>query len=168
MKHLNTYITEYIVKKKLDKAIDSSYHYKYSPTKKEHLINNINECIDLGEYNLNVIDVSSIKDMSKLFRSVNLDKIKRGSKLDISKWDVSNVEFMNYMFSEIKNYIKDVIDYEDISKWDVSNVKNMNCMFSESSFNGDISNWDVSNVEYMSYMFNCTPLEKNPPEWYKN
>ena len=107
MKQLNTYITEYIVKKKLDKPIDFSYHYKYSPTKKEHLINNINECIDLGEYNLHVIDVSNIKDMSKLFASVNLDKIKRGSKLDISEWDVSNVEFMNYMFSGIKNYIRE-------------------------------------------------------------
>ena len=31
MKHLNTYITEYIIKKKLDNPIDSS-GYKYQPT----------------------------------------------------------------------------------------------------------------------------------------
>ena len=43
-------------------------------------------------------------------------------------------------------------------------------MFYYSEFtgeNGDISNWDVSNVKEMSYMFTGTPLEKNPPEWYK-
>ena len=74
MKHINQFITEYIIKKKLDKPIDSEYNYH--PQTKEELINNINECIDLGEYNLNVIDVSGIKDMSKLFRYVNLDKIK--------------------------------------------------------------------------------------------
>ena len=37
MKHLNTYITEYIIKKKLDNPIDSS-GYKYHPNNKEKLI----------------------------------------------------------------------------------------------------------------------------------
>ena len=163
MKHLNTYITEYIIKKKLDKPIDSENNYKYSPINKEQLINNINECIDLGEYNLNVIDVSSIKDMSKLFRSVNLNKIKRGSKLDISKWDVSNVEFMNYMFSEIKNYIKPVINYKNIENWDVSNVINMSGMFDCcKDFNCDLSNWDVSSLRETEYMFNrCDRFKGN-------
>ena len=26
---------------------------------------------------------------------------------------------------------------------------------------------DVSNVKDMSYMFDKSPLEKNPPKWYK-
>ena len=34
MKHLNTYITEYIIKKKLDKPIDSEDHQEYCPTSK--------------------------------------------------------------------------------------------------------------------------------------
>ena len=58
----------------------------------------------------------------------------------------------------------------DISQWDVSNVKNMECMFYNSKFtgeNGDISNWDVSNVTNMHDMFKNSPLEKNPPKWYK-
>ena len=44
MKHLNTYITEYIIKKKLDKPIDSEY--KYHPNSKEELIKNIQELIN--------------------------------------------------------------------------------------------------------------------------
>ena len=55
MKHLNTYITEYIIKKKLDKPIDSEDHYEYIPKTKEELIENIEELIskdiyDLGRY----------------------------------------------------------------------------------------------------------------------
>ena len=41
---------------------------------------------------LNDIDVSKIKDMSKLFYNSRF----RG---DISKWDVSNVANMSYMFA---------------------------------------------------------------------
>ena len=55
----------------------------------------------------------------------------------------------------------------DISNWDVSNVKIMYCMFYRSPFNGDIFNWDVNNVENMDGMLTWTPLEKNPPKWYK-
>ena len=40
-------------------------------------------------------------------------------------------------------------------------------MFYWSKFNGDISNWNVSNVKNMELMFNGTPLEVNPPKWYK-
>ena len=46
MKHLNTYITEYIIKKKLDKPIDSEDHYKYFPKTREELIENIKELIN--------------------------------------------------------------------------------------------------------------------------
>ena len=38
MKHLNQFITEYIIKKKLDKPIDSERNYKYFPKKKSELI----------------------------------------------------------------------------------------------------------------------------------
>ena len=40
-------------------------------------------------------------------------------------------------------------------------------MFYNSKFNGDISNWDVSNVRDMVSMFTHSPLENNPPTWYK-
>ena len=41
MKHLNQFITEYIVKKKLDKPIDSEDHYEYFPKSTQELVNNI-------------------------------------------------------------------------------------------------------------------------------
>ena len=46
MKHLNTYITEYIIKKKLDKPIDSEDHYDYYPETKQELIDIVKELFD--------------------------------------------------------------------------------------------------------------------------
>jgi len=43
----------------------------------------------------------------------------------------------------------------------------MSSLFADSLFNGDISNWNVSNVTNMSGMFEGSPLEANPPKWYK-
>ena len=40
-------------------------------------------------------------------------------------------------------------------------------MFLESKFDGDLSEWDISKVKDMNEMFNHSPLEKNPPIWYK-
>ena len=111
-------------------------------------------CDEYGwDSDLNWIDVSGVDDMSYLF--YNLD----GFKGDISKWDVSNVVYMNYMFSNTKFN-------GDISKWDVSNVKDMLLMFAYSKFARDISKWNVSKVIDMNYMFKDSPLEKNPPKWY--
>ena len=46
MKQLNQFITEYIVKKKLDKPIDSEDNYKYYPKTKDELIHNIKNLIN--------------------------------------------------------------------------------------------------------------------------
>ena len=72
MKHLNTYITEYIVKKKLDKPIDSEHNYKYFPKTKEELVANIKKLLSKGETSLNYIDTSNIIDMSNLFKTLNI------------------------------------------------------------------------------------------------
>ena len=45
MKHLNQFITEYIIKKKLEKPIDSEDHYDYYPNTKDELIENLNKLI---------------------------------------------------------------------------------------------------------------------------
>ena len=109
--------------------------------------------------NLNFIDVSQVTDMSKLFHQTALVEFNG----DISLWDVSNVTNMHMMFCYNSHF------NGDISKWNVSNVKNMESMFDHAyRFNGDLSQWDVSNVTNMAHMFNQSPLENNPPKWYKD
>ena len=71
---------------------------------------------------LNWIDVSHMTNMTRLFSKIAGTTKKSRYTGDISKWDVSNVKNMNYMFSfsHFNN---------DISDWDVSNVENMSGMF---------------------------------------
>ena len=95
MKHLNTYITEYIIKKKLDNPIDSS-GYKYHPNNKEKLISTIKLLLAENKTNFNCIDTSEITDMSNLFNGVkDTDKFN----FDVSNWDVSKVKNMSNMFN---------------------------------------------------------------------
>ena len=75
---------------------------------------------------------------------------------DLSKWNVSNVVNMRYMFS--KCYVFNA----DLSKWDVSKVTDMTRMFySCRSFNSDLSRWDISNVKYSIYMFYGCPASNS-------
>ena len=145
MKHLNTYITEYIIKKKLDKPIDSEY--KYHPNSKEELIKNIQELINNKIYDFNCIDTSLISDMSKLFYNKIFNNINN-INFDVSGWDVSNVTNMSEMFNSCYNFDC------DLSKWNVSNVKNMSNMFNQCiKFNCNLSKWNVSNAKDMNGMF---------------
>ena len=154
MKHLNQFITEYIVKKKLDKFIDSEDHYEYFPKSKEELIYNIKKLIKQDIYNFNCIDTSAITDMSNLFKDL-YDKLENND-FDVSKWNVSNVTDMKYLFAYCKKF------NGDLSKWNVSNVTNMMGMFGGcESFEGKgIENWDVSKVEIVEEMF-CACLKLN-------
>ena len=184
MKHLNQFITEYIIKKKLDTPIDSEDHSEYHPKTKDELKKNIIECIKNDKYDLNCIDTSKITDMSYLFGSLNNVPIQ-SINFDVSEWDVSNVEYMQHMFSYCKNF------NGDLSKWNVSNVDNMsNMFFNCKKFDCDLSNWNISNVKFMERMFyNCKKFKvdclenwkittkvskknifygtKNTPSWYK-
>ena len=142
MKQINQFITEYIIKKKLDKPIDSEDHYEYSPETKDELIKVIQMLLDKGENDLNCIDTSKITDMSELFYN------KEDINIDVSKWNVSNVEDMNRMFYNCGDFNC------DLSNWDVSKVKNMSYMFYRcENFDCDLSKWDVSNVEKIDHMF---------------
>lgn len=116
--------------------------YTKFPKNKHELISIIKDEIEKNgaDCDLNYIDVSKITDMSGLFLCFNQ------FNGDISKWDVSNVQNMSWMFTES--------DFDgNISKWDVSSVKSMESMFANTRFNGDISKWDVSGVKNMSSMF---------------
>ena len=131
MKNINKYITEYIVKKKLDTPIDSEDHYEYFPETKEELIKNIEECLNSKNYNLNCIDTSKITDMSDLFYNSKFETIN----IDVSNWDVSNVKDMSYMFNECQKFDC------DLSRWDVSKVTKMEYMFGNCvKFDCDLSN----------------------------
>ena len=119
MKRINQFITEYIIKKKLDKPIDSEDHYEYFPKTKKELIENIKELIKKGIYDFNCIDTSAIIDMSDLFDKINID-----INFDVSRWDVSNVEDMNWLFSYCKNFMGNGLE-----NWNTSKVKDMHNMF---------------------------------------
>ena len=134
-------------------------------------------------------DVREITTMSQLFNITaywpsawyqtgtnkweNLRDYNRWYSLDISKWNVSNVTSMYYMFSYCSKFCSR-LDNWDVSKvtnmrgmfnrcnifnsplykWDVSRVNNMNRMFFRASyFNQDIRYWNVSNVTDISFMF---------------
>ena len=127
MKQINKYIYE-----RLHINKDTGNHsYNYHPKTRDELKELIKKLIKErgNKADLNDIDTSEITDMYALFYKSEFNG-------DISEWDVSNVEDMDYIF----------------------------CY--NSKFNGDISNWDVSNVKDMRSMFYKSPLEKNPPKWY--
>ena len=159
MKHLNTYITEYIVKKKLEKPIDSEDHYKYFPKTKQELRKNIQELLDKNIYDFNCIDTSEITDMSNLFNGVkDTDKLN----FDVSNWNVSKVKDMSNMFNGCGNFDC------DLSNWNVSNVENMSTMFYNcEKFEGKgLENWDVSKVKDMSNMFHwCLKFDCDLSGW---
>ena len=158
MKDLNQFITEYIIKKKLEKPIDSEDHYEYYPKSKEELIENIKELIKQNNYDFNYINTSEITDMSHLFDDININR-----NFDVSKWDVSNVENMSNMFYGCSKF-----EGKGLENWDVSNVKKMNYMFDNClHFDCDLNNWDVSNVIDMTNMFYKCDSLKNKPTWYK-
>ena len=186
MKHLNQFITEYIVKKKLDKFVDSENHYKYCPKTKRELIGNIKELFDKGETNLNCIDTSNIIDMSYLFKTLNILSVL-SINLDISKWNVSNVKDMSYMFFGCKSFDGDLSSWDvsnvetmeymftncknftgkGLENWNVSNVINMESMFMGcENFDGDLSKWDVSKAEYLEFMFyKCEKFDCDLSSW---
>ncbi|MDC0177632.1 BspA family leucine-rich repeat surface protein [Polaribacter sp.] len=92
--------------------------------------------------NISDWDVSSVTDMSQLFRGRNTFND------DISNWNVSGVTDMSYMFDAAHTF------NQDVSSWDVSSVTTMDSMFiSAYAFDQAIGNWNVSNVTNMSRMF---------------
>ena len=117
--------------------------------------------------NFNDIDVSEITsfcDDDKEILFLGIFQHTEFEYIDVSEWNVSNVENMQDMFYNCQ-LLKEI----DLSNWDVSNVTNMSTMFVDCrnlKSVGDLSNWDVSNVEYMNHMFDDCK-EEIIPNWYK-
>jgi hypothetical protein len=139
--------------------------YYFFPKTKEDLQKLIKKEIDKNGINcsLNHIDVSAIKDMSRLF--CRYDELGFGRYIyvfdgDISNWDVSNVTNMSQMFcgSTFTG------EKGDISNWNVNNVKYMYSMFKDSWFCSNLSNWKLNeNCETYNMFFNChLRLSKKP------
>ena len=155
MKQINNYISERL---HINKDIESHTYY---PTNSPDLKSIIDKKLwgKDGDYdaNLNDIDVSKITDMSGLFYQ------EFPHNIDISEWDVSNVEDMSNMFWTCNSFDC------DLSKWDVRNVKKMRNMFKDcENFKGKgLDKWEPINCTDFYGMFKGTPLEKNPPKWYK-
>jgi surface protein len=96
--------------------------------------------------------------MHYMFSSYGVHSVASQFNGDISKWDVSKVTDMGYMFQNSKFN-------GDISKWNVSKVTRMFAMFQNSKFNGDISKWNVSNVKDMNGMFYGSQFRGDISKW---
>ena len=117
------------------------------------------ECAALTDEDLSGVsewDVGNVKIMNGTFRSLSI------TELDLSGWNVSNVEDMYTMIYNCQN-LKTV---GNLSGWNVSKVKNLGFMFSDcfalEAIEG-ISGWDVTSVENADYIFqeceNLTELD---------
>ena len=134
---------------------------------KEDIRRKIQEIIDKTHpskgdtIDLNHLIVSGVEDMSDLFYDHRMNIDFTDYNFNISKWDVSNVKDMNWMFHNCENFNC------DLSKWNVSKVTDMISMFNNcKNFNCDLSGWKVSNVEYMNGMFeNCKKFNSDLSKW---
>ena len=86
---------------------------------------------------------------------------KLKSVVDISKWDVSSVTNMEFMFCDCNNF------NQDLSNWDVSSVTDMTYLFLNcKSFNKDISKWNVYSVRYhLAIFYNCPIKDEYKPKF---
>ena len=159
MKSLNQYIQEKLIINKdykdakivvksfneLRKIIDDRYNEFGAGTKQKPI-------------NFNDIDVSGINSFCNS-KGKGIFGYTGFKYIDISDWDVSNIEDMRNMFKECAQ-LKSV---GDLSNWNVSNVKDMSYMFYicvNLTSVGDLSDWDVSNIEDIGYMFfGCEQLK---------
>ena len=91
-------------------------------------------------------------------------------RLHINK-DIKSYNYHPTTRNELKKLVDKLIKERgndaNLNDIDTSEITDMKSLFYRSKFNGDISNWDVSNVINMDGIFYKSPLEKNPPKWYK-
>ncbi len=92
-----------------------------------------------------------------LAEHINLDALERSLPdefIPLSRWDVSGMTSMNYLFIHIHHSLLWHDPHNDITNWDVSNVTDMTGLFIyQASFNQDIGRWNVSRVTRMESMF---------------
>ena len=154
---------------KINKDI-SPIKYNYHPNNFDELRSLLEKLIEERgqDANLNDIDVSKITSFG--------DYIKNGKYRDyygvfygldphnikIDRWDVSNVENMDFTFDNCINFNC------DLSNWNVRNVNRMKYMFNGCmSFTGQgLENWKPIKCKFMILMFEGSGVKKYP-DWYK-
>jgi surface protein len=93
-------------------------------------------------------DVSEITEMRGAFWTNLEDRESQEFNQDISRWDVSNVYYMDYMFHANTNF------NQDISGWNVSSLISAKGMFRNTKkFDVNLSAWNVSELVYTQAMF---------------
>ena len=165
MKQLSTYIKERLIINKdysdaglspksfdeLRKIIEDRYK-KLGPGTKQNPID------------FNDIDVRSIDSFFNEHKGrfgTGLFQETKFKYIDISEWDVSNIESMRHMF-----YLcKELVSIGDISEWDVRNVETFNGMFfycERLEGVGDLSKWEVTDkLKDVGVMFSTCRRLKN-------
>ena len=158
MKNLKQYINEWLIKKKVDKV--KGNEYEYTPKNRKELHDIIENLLKQNKTDLNCIDTSNVETMNTLFSDLK-DEGYNIDNVDISKWNVSNVQDFGTMFYNCENFNC------DLSDWDLSSCKRTANMFMDcNNLNFDASNWKFDNVEYSRNMFlNCKSMNCNLNNW---
>ena len=129
MKTLTKYLNEKLV---INKSYKDAQSYTCTPKTFEELRKIINDRYNqLGPgtknnpIDFNDVDVSNIDSFYDNNINIGIFDSTKFEYIDISNWNVSNVEDISFMFYKCKQ-LKSV---GDLSNWNVSNVKNVNCTF---------------------------------------
>lgn len=153
----------------------------------------INEKLQISKNNIHVVDtikINSKQELSKYISSKlvdnpedldlsniqlsesidSLDGLFNGKKiktLDLSGWDVSNIENFSGMFSHCYN-LEEIYGLED---WNFKDGTSFYKMFygCKNLKKIEIYDWEVNNVKNLSYMFyDCINLDMQLKEWNIN
>lgn len=142
----------------ISKNIES---HNYSPSTKEELKELVEKLLDDRgcDADLNDIDVSKIKNMHGIFCN-NGDRKVNIRNINISRWEVSQVEDMTQMFWNCEDFNC------DLSHWNVKSVEATSGMFYNcKKLNCDLSNWELNRLKYCLGMFTgCSAMDL--PKWY--
>ena len=134
MKNLDQYILESLKGYKPG-TIDTKKHKEQLPQSCEKYF--ANQKVDVDD--IENLDTSNVTNMDNMFGYAKFNS----DSLDLSSWDVSNVEDMSYMF--LSSNIKRL----DLSNWDTSSLEYINNIFYECKNLEylDMSGWDTSKVK---------------------
>lgn len=167
MKTINQYITEAFRLRDDTKITKKTSRYTHQPKTHDELVELI--CAYVEEHgpgtkenpvDLNFIDITKINDWGKsTFAYIRGPKYGQNIYVDISGWDVSNIEDFNcFFYNSYRLY-----SVGDLSRWDTRSAKSFSCMFYRCDCLtdlGDLGEWNTEKCESFTAMFNgCKNLE---------